>query len=236
MVNFEDLCADVYIDNFIEPSNRWVNIKDLKSEFKRYDRKRKQVDGCNTHFIDTMKGWSCFSKLIRDGEYIPPEYLDDLAVPVACKPLSLWEQRHIKWQAVAQVLWHCKPGATNKEILETMFGDKFLFALLELEILTSVQKEGRGRSLENVIREVDPRQGCKRGRPAKVRADGQHKLMPIPGAFDSAYALNLAIETIVQILHKQGCKNVFEHPIILEYMNSSPPLLRMVIHTWIAVI
>lgn len=45
--NFEDILWEMYNDNYIEPSSKWINLslwdKKLKKEFKRIEKKKQQV-------------------------------------------------------------------------------------------------------------------------------------------------------------------------------------------------
>lgn len=288
---FEDVCAEVYLDNYIEPTNRWINpnAKDLKMEFRRLKTKQNQakeilqqdlqrdkftrkskcrlmfefngkifpanevdmqltlsLGGCFfvNHFMDIVKGFFLFMKLLEDGSYVPQEVQEEMGVLIDYSPISLWSYRHIRWQAAAQVLWFHKPQSNIKNIQDEMLADRYLVELLDLRVLTSINNpETRGRGLEDIIRMINPIQGSRRGRPSKVKSipPKDNHVISIPGIYNNQTkkvnmrGLKVAIMTIAKLLElrNEPYEQITGHPVIAAYKDLTSSIFGIFINEWI---
>ena len=125
-----------------------------------------------TYQVDSMQALAEI-QMMRDGDLFMPEAVQKkLGISVDPSAITLWAERHIKWQACAQTLWFFDPMANIKIIQDKMLSDRKLCELLDLGILTSIAKaESRGRGLEDVIERGKSKSRKKR---ATIKEENQY--------------------------------------------------------------
>jgi hypothetical protein len=249
MRNFEDALLELYIQETtisVEPIDRSAN--DIISEtnrFKKEQRKAKKhlirilnssqmldsngshtfQDGLPCYYVDPVKQMQTLKENLEKSVPLPKEVEKCLGISLEPRSINIWEQRHVKWQAAALVIWFLHPQAKMNEVKYKLLYSLELFELLELSSLKSVDNsDSRFRDLEDKISIVSPRKGIK-GRPPK-NENILPQIVLIPSVFNkeskaiNSQALFIAINTIRKTLQIEKKNNeVEDHPIMTFYKN-----------------
>lgn len=201
-------------------------------------------------FINYQADSSSYKHFVEDlgkGFYIPFEVQEKMGVGVDYSKVSVWEMRHIKWQAAAQVLWYYCPMHNLKTIQnEIKKMTHSLLKFLEIDCLTSIMDKGdtRGRGLSSVIKLVAPFKSVNRGRPRKDAnfvEKFNNSLTPIPRVYDAGLhqvnfqALKIVVVTITKVLLHQQVKpnEILIHPVFSMYKDFAGLFSAMAIEWWI---